>query len=44
MTDEEIESIAGGYNGDPFRILGPHGVRKKGAPGRWEVRKGQGEP
>ncbi|MBZ5725981.1 MAG: 1,4-alpha-glucan branching protein GlgB [Acidobacteriia bacterium] len=38
MTDEEIESIAGGYNGDPFRILGPHGVRKKGAPGRWEVR------
>ncbi len=35
MTDEEIESIGGGYNGDPFRILGPHAVRKTG---RWEVR------
>ena len=30
MTPEEIESIAGGYHGDAFRILGPHAVRKRG--------------
>ena len=38
MTVEEIEAIAGGYHGDAFRILGPHGVRKKGGQARWEVR------
>src|SRR5690242_1045435 len=38
MTDAEIEAIVGGYHGDAFRILGPHGVRKKGGQTRWEVR------
>jgi 1,4-alpha-glucan branching enzyme len=38
MTAEEIEAIVGGYHGDAFRILGPHGIRKKGAQERWEVR------
>ncbi|HTM49348.1 MAG TPA: 1,4-alpha-glucan branching protein GlgB [Bryobacteraceae bacterium] len=38
MTGGDIEAIAGGYHGDPFRILGPHRVGKsKGSP-RWEVR------
>ena len=32
MTVEEIEAIVGGYHGDSFRILGPHGVRKKSGP------------
>jgi 1,4-alpha-glucan branching enzyme len=38
MTVEEIEAIVGGYHGDAFRILGPHGIRKKGGQARWEVR------
>jgi 1,4-alpha-glucan branching enzyme len=38
MTAKEIEAITGGYHGDAFRILGPHGVRKKGSQPRWEVR------
>jgi 1,4-alpha-glucan branching enzyme len=38
MTVEEIEAIVGGYHGDAFRILGPHGIRKKGGQVRWEVR------
>jgi 1,4-alpha-glucan branching enzyme len=38
MTPEEIEAIIGGYHGDPFRILGPHAVRKRGGQPRWEVR------
>src|ERR1043165_3685400 len=38
MTGEEIEAIVGGYHGDPFRVLGPHSVRKKGGQARWEVR------
>src|ERR1700724_312137 len=38
MTGEEIEAIVGGYHGDAFRILGPHGIRKKNAKPRWEVR------
>ena len=38
MTGEEIEAIVGGYHGDAFRILGPHGVRKKNGKPRWEVR------
>src|SRR5262245_760094 len=38
MTAEEIEAIVAGYHGDAFRILGPHGIRKKGAHTRWEVR------
>src|SRR5581483_12494363 len=38
MTAQEMEAIVGGYHGDPFRVLGPHGVRKKGNQPRWEVR------
>jgi 1,4-alpha-glucan branching enzyme len=38
MTDPDIEAIVGGYHGDAFRILGPHGVRKKSSQSRWEVR------
>src|SRR3974390_154023 len=38
MTAAEIEAIVGGYHGDAFRILGPHGVRKKEGQGRWVVR------
>jgi len=38
MTGEEIEAIVGGYHGDAFRILGPHGIRKKNSKPRWEVR------
>ena len=38
MNVEEIEAIVGGYHGDPFRVLGPHRVRKKGGQARWEVR------
>ena len=28
MTPNEVEAIIGGYHGDPFRILGPHRVKK----------------
>ena len=38
MTGEDIEGIVGGYHSDPFRILGPHAIRKKGMGERWEVR------
>ncbi len=38
MTAEEIEAIVGGYHGDAFRILGPHGVRKRRGQPCWEVR------
>ena len=38
MTAKDIEAIVGGYHGDPFRILGPHSITKKGDPERWEVR------
>jgi 1,4-alpha-glucan branching enzyme len=38
MTGEDIDAIVGGYHGDAFRVLGPHGVRKKQSQGRWEVR------
>ena len=38
MTDADIEAIVGGYHSDAFRILGPHGVRKKTGQARWEVR------
>ncbi|MEK7407864.1 MAG: 1,4-alpha-glucan branching protein GlgB [Acidobacteriota bacterium] len=37
MTREEIEAIAGGYHGDPFRILGPHVIDRRKTP-CWEVR------
>ena len=38
MTAEEIEAIVGGYHGDAFRVLGPHGWRKKNQQASWEVR------
>ncbi len=38
MRAEDIEAIVGGYHGDAFRVLGPHALRKKNAPARWEVR------
>ena len=28
MTPNEVEAIIGGYHGDPFRILGPHRVKR----------------
>jgi 1,4-alpha-glucan branching enzyme len=33
-----LEAIVGGYHGDPFRILGPHRVRKVRGKPSWEVR------
>ena len=33
MTPNEVEAIVGGYHGDPFRVLGPHRVKKG-----WEIR------
>ena len=33
MNGNEVEAIVGGYHGDPFRVLGPHRVKKG-----WEVR------
>ena len=38
MSPDEIEAIVGGYHADPFRILGPHAVRKRGGQTGWEVR------
>jgi 1,4-alpha-glucan branching enzyme len=38
MTAEEIEAIVGGYHGDSFRVLGPHGRGKKNQKPKWEVR------
>jgi 1,4-alpha-glucan branching enzyme len=33
VTPNEVEAIIGGYHGDPFRVLGPHRVKKG-----WEIR------
>ena len=38
MTHEEVEAVAGGYHGDPFRLLGPHAVPSPSAGASWEVR------
>ena len=38
MTKEEIDAIAGGYHGDPFRILGAHPAGDADKPRSWEVR------
>src|SRR5437762_12986019 len=32
LPREVIHSIAGGYNGDPFAVLGPHPVMDDGTP------------
>ncbi|MGH9582795.1 MAG: GlgB N-terminal domain-containing protein, partial [Bryobacteraceae bacterium] len=37
MTEEELEAIAGGYNGDAFAVLGPHAVSGDGKR-EWEIR------
>jgi len=33
-----MEAVAGGYHGDPFRVLGPHEVRARNKPPGWIVR------
>ncbi len=38
MTQAEIEAIAGGYHGDPFRVLGPHAVEGADGDAEWEIR------
>ncbi len=38
MTAADVEAIAGGYHGDPFKVLGPHRVQKPRGTTRWEVR------
>ncbi|MGD0499744.1 MAG: 1,4-alpha-glucan branching protein GlgB [Bryobacteraceae bacterium] len=38
MSAGDTEAIVGGYHEDAFRVLGPHGVKKKGGQARWEVR------
>jgi 1,4-alpha-glucan branching enzyme len=38
MTNAEIQAIAGGYHGDPFRVLGPHVLGAKDKPPAWVVR------
>ena len=37
MTTAEMEAITGGYHGNPFEILGPHGVRRNKKQS-WEIR------
>jgi 1,4-alpha-glucan branching enzyme len=37
MTSAEMEAIAGGYHGDPFKVLGPHRIAKSKGAARWEV-------
>ncbi|MBM3814128.1 MAG: 1,4-alpha-glucan branching protein GlgB [Acidimicrobiia bacterium] len=34
----EIEAVIGGYHGDPFRILGPHAVKRDFQSDAWEIR------
>ena len=38
MTKAEIDAIVGGYHGDPFRLMGPHPVRRRDKAPSWEVR------
>jgi len=38
MTAADVEAIAGGYHGDPFKVLGPHRVQKPRGTAQWEVR------
>ena len=38
MTSARSQAIVGGYHGDPFLILGPHMVHKRGGEQGWEVR------
>jgi 1,4-alpha-glucan branching enzyme len=38
MTAQEVDAIVGGHHGDPFRVLGPHRVRRRVSQLRWEVR------
>ena len=36
MTEIEMEAIAGGYHGDPFRILGSHRVEEDRSGKSWK--------
>ncbi len=38
MTKGEVDAIVGGYHGDPFRVLGPHAVKRRGKLPATEVR------
>jgi 1,4-alpha-glucan branching enzyme len=38
MTDKEMDAIAGGYHGDPFRVLGPHQLSSSADGSAWELR------
>jgi 1,4-alpha-glucan branching enzyme len=38
MTEKEMEAIAGGFHGDPFRVLGPHRVEGGSSTKPWEIR------
>src|SRR5687768_9436858 len=38
MINAEVEAIVGGFHGDPFRVLGPHAVKRDWQNDAWEVR------
>jgi 1,4-alpha-glucan branching enzyme len=38
MNRAEVEALASGRHGDPFRLLGPHHVEAEDEPAHWEVR------
>ena len=38
MSNSEMEAIVGGYHGDPFRVLGPHGIQHGNDSEEWVVR------
>lgn len=38
MTHDDVEAIVGGHHGDPFRILGPHAVKRDWQSDAWEIR------
>ena len=39
MTEKEMEAIAGGFHGDPFRVLGPHRLESGANGDTWVVRR-----
>jgi 1,4-alpha-glucan branching enzyme len=38
MIHAEVEALIGGYHGDPFRLLGPHAIKRDWQGDAWEVR------
>ena len=38
MTHADVEAIVGGHHGDPFRILGPHAIKRDWQADAWEIR------